>query len=269
MIGCPSYVHSRTASPYSSRQSSQPSDPPKLHLPTAGAATPQSPLGTLEGAGLALDHGIRHVAGPGTEDLRRHPVHDAARGRRAGNGARDSGTDGQLRAGRFGPEMLCAGGIDGEPRPVIQVRTIAVLHVDTDPRQEGPLLLIGELVRGGASALATGLVGAFSAWSVASGAADAEGGAADEPPPASLSQPPTTTAPPASATAAATVPAIARARLGRRVPEPSGSRAPGHARGRLDREERDALTDALQPPAAPEGEPQVRHPPRLHPGPSR
>ena len=85
---------------------------------------------------------------------------------------------------------------------------------------------LGKSFGGGASALGTGIVGAFSARSVASDAADAEGGAADEPPPASLSQPPTTTAPPASATAAATVPAIARARLGRRVPSHPGAERP-------------------------------------------
>ena len=46
-----------------------------------------------------------------------------------------------------GPEMLCAGGIDSEPRPVIQVRTVAVLHVDTDARQEGCSSLVRDTVR--------------------------------------------------------------------------------------------------------------------------
>src|SRR5687768_3236979 len=44
-------------------------------------------VGNVEGAGLAQDQGFRHVAGAVVEYARSRPVHDAARGSRARDGA--------------------------------------------------------------------------------------------------------------------------------------------------------------------------------------
>ena len=127
-MGCPSYVHTRTASPYSST-AEQPAFGFAEAPPADGRRRDAAiAVGHAEGASLALDQRHRGTsAGGGPEDLRRHPEHGRCSGRPTLGTVHETPAV-TASCGRVDsvPKCSALSGIDGEPWPVIEVRTIAV-----------------------------------------------------------------------------------------------------------------------------------------------